>query len=467
MKTKNGLIKNLYYAFGAQGISLILSLLMSMIVPRFLGVVEFGYWQLFLFYAGYVGFCQFGLQDGMYLRLGGKKIEDINLPLIGMQLKISILIQTILGIIAIILFKSIYTDGDRLFIWICTVIYMIVSSLNGYITYVCQAINKIREYSISIIIDKITFIILIIGLIATKERFFEKYVIFFLVGKCVSTIYCIYIGRKIVFTKYYSISKTFKEMWTNVSVGIKLMVANIASMLIIGFSRMIVDRKWGIEEFGKLSFSLSLANFFLLFVSQASMVLFPSLRRVDEQELKRIYIKINRYMIVFLPIAFVFYYPIKILLNLWLPKYSVSVLYLALLLPIIIYDGKMNLLCNTYFKVLRKEKFLLKINSITMILSLILGLVSVYIFNNIICVVISIVIAIAFRSIVSEIYLSRIMNEKITKYLCAEGILIICFMIIAYNLEPIKGMIIYCLIYLIYLVINKQSIKQIFKSLRL
>lgn len=66
---KKSLIRNLIYAFSAQGISLILSVLMSMIVPKLLGVEDYSYWQLFIFYIGYVGFSHFGLTDGIYLRL--------------------------------------------------------------------------------------------------------------------------------------------------------------------------------------------------------------------------------------------------------------------------------------------------------------------------------------------------------------------------------------------------------------
>lgn len=74
MKEKSAFIKNILYAFLAQGIALFLSVLMSLIVPKILGVEQYSYWQLFIFYTGYVGFFHFGLNDGVYLRLGGQKI---------------------------------------------------------------------------------------------------------------------------------------------------------------------------------------------------------------------------------------------------------------------------------------------------------------------------------------------------------------------------------------------------------
>ena len=65
MKKKDGFLKNIIMAFSAQGLSLIISIMMSLVMPYFLGVVDYSYWQLYIFYIGYVGFFHFGLNDRM------------------------------------------------------------------------------------------------------------------------------------------------------------------------------------------------------------------------------------------------------------------------------------------------------------------------------------------------------------------------------------------------------------------
>ena len=62
---------NIFFAFGAQTVSMLMSIMMSLFVPKLLNVTNFGYWQLFIFYYGYVGFFHFGLNDGVYLKYGG------------------------------------------------------------------------------------------------------------------------------------------------------------------------------------------------------------------------------------------------------------------------------------------------------------------------------------------------------------------------------------------------------------
>lgn len=41
------LVTNALVAFSAQGISLVVSFVMSLLVPKVLGVTSYGYWQLF------------------------------------------------------------------------------------------------------------------------------------------------------------------------------------------------------------------------------------------------------------------------------------------------------------------------------------------------------------------------------------------------------------------------------------
>jgi hypothetical protein len=73
----------------------------------------------------------------------------------------------------------------------------------------------------------------------------------------------------------------------------------------------------------------------------------------------------------------------------------------------------MQILCNTYLKVLRKEKVLLLINIISLGFSVGLSSIGAYLLKDINFIIISMVIAIAARNIIAEIYLARNMNLKV------------------------------------------------------
>lgn len=48
--------RNLRVAFTAQIISLVQSCVVTLLLPKFLGVEGYSFWQLFIFYSAYVGF---------------------------------------------------------------------------------------------------------------------------------------------------------------------------------------------------------------------------------------------------------------------------------------------------------------------------------------------------------------------------------------------------------------------------
>ena len=93
--------KNLQFAFLAQLISILINLIMYLLVPKVVGTTNYAYWQLFIFYTNYAGFFHLGLVDGIYLRLGGKKYDELNFNVLGSQLKMMNIIQVIASVIFI------------------------------------------------------------------------------------------------------------------------------------------------------------------------------------------------------------------------------------------------------------------------------------------------------------------------------------------------------------------------------
>lgn len=78
VKDMKGIIKNAFYATSANSLSMLASVLLSFVLPKFVSIVDYGYWQFFILYSGYVGFLHLGFCDGLYLRYGGKKNDSIN-----------------------------------------------------------------------------------------------------------------------------------------------------------------------------------------------------------------------------------------------------------------------------------------------------------------------------------------------------------------------------------------------------
>lgn len=113
-------IKNFSYSLSSNLISLIITTIVILIVPKLIGVKDYGYWQLYLFYTSYVGFLHFGWNDGIYLRYGGKEYKQLNQDLFFSQFWMFVIFQMLVASIIISLSIFFNIDSNRLFIILMT-----------------------------------------------------------------------------------------------------------------------------------------------------------------------------------------------------------------------------------------------------------------------------------------------------------------------------------------------------------
>ena len=425
--SKKHFIQNLAAAFLAQGVALALSFITSLIVPKLLGVAEFGYWQLFLFYITYVGFFHLGLNDGVYLINGGKTRREIDKADILSQFIVGTVAQTSIAVVTVVLSIAFLAGNQRTFVIICSAIYMVVHNAAGYLGYIFQALNETKLYSYSCVVNRLTFLCLLIALLVLKCTMFEPYVLAYCVSEVAALLYCCLHAAFLFKERPEKTVVCLCSVMASIRCGIKLMIANVASSLILGIVRFAVDYSWGIETFGEVSFALSLVNFFLVFVSQVSMVLFPALRKIQHDKLNGIFAQGQCLLSGLLPWAFVLYFPICHILSFWLPQYQNSLYYFALLLPVCLFDGKMNLLGMTFMKVLRKERLLLRINLAAVAASGLLVLLNLAFVRSIELMILGVVFVIVARSIVSETLVRNSLGMPFSKNAIWECLVVAMF----------------------------------------
>lgn len=460
-------MKNLYYTVAANFVTLGISVLLNLFVPKLLGVTEYSYWQLYVFYSSYVGFLHFGWIDGIYLKIGGEDYEKINKREIASQLRYLLIFELILSGIFIICSCIFLPNSVQKVVLILTAIVSVITIIKTFILYILQSTNRIKEYAQLSRNDRYLYVLFIAIYFLIGGRSFFWLINLDILSKLIVTIWSMSFIKDMLSEKVISLKILFPKIMDNINVGSKLMISNIASMLIIGIIRFFVQQKWSIETFGKLSFTLSLSNMFLTFINAIGVVMFPLLRRTNNQKLPQLF-KILRGL--FVPLTYgllLFYVPAKLILSLWLPEYAESLNFMGILFPIVIYEGRMSLLINTYLKTLRKEKTILFVNLITFVVTLLSSLIIIFIVGNLNLTVALILISLGFRCNLAEFLLCKDMRLKVGKYQILESILTIFFIFsnLYFKGSP-KSLLAYGFIYLIYLILMNQKITHSFKEFR-
>ncbi|WP_214824794.1 hypothetical protein [Exiguobacterium sp. s28] len=459
------MLSNISYTVLSNIITLLVSALGVLVVPKLLSIEGYGYWQLYLFYVAYVGFTHLGLNDGIYLKYGGKDYEELNKRIFSTKFYFLVILQIFFVSLIYVITNFYVSNDERRFIWYSISSAMLFTNLTYMLLFILQATNRIKDYAKAIILGKLLFLIFLLILIFfVNNKSFQHIILIDLFSKGLMFFYTIYLCRDIVTSKVTLTVKVIKEVLDNIKIGALLMYSNIASLLIIGIVRFGIEKNWDVATFAKVSLTLSLSSFLMIFINTLSIVIFPLLRRITERELKSIYFVIRDFLMIILLIFLLITYPLMNIFSIWLPKYSDAIKYMAFLLPICIYEGKMSLLVNTYLKTLRKEKVMFKINLISLIFSVCLTTITTLVIKDLTLAVLSITVIFAFRSILSEVVLSSILNVSIAKDIILETFLVIVFVSITWYLNTIPALSIYLMCFSLYLVIKKTSIKSSWKS---
>lgn len=461
MNTKfKNILENITYTFTANILTMLISVIMTLILPKFLGVTDYSYYQLYIFFISYVGFFHFGWIDGIYLKIGGMEYSDLEksnyITQFWMLNALEIVIAAIISIFALFTIKNI----DKSFVMIATSVCGVITILRTYLLFILQSTNRIKEYAKYTRLDRFIYFALVIIFLFLGFNNYKIILYIDIFSKLVALILCVNKMKDIVFGKLNISKNILFEIFENISIGIKLMLANIASTLIIGVIRFGIQRNWDIETFGKISLTLNISNLLMTFINAVAVIMFPLLRREEESNLPRIYTILRNTLMIFLYMMLIFYYPLRLILSAWLPQYEDSLRYMALLFPICIYESKMSMLINTYLKSFRKEKSMLIINTISLILSLIVTIFSVFIFNNLTLAILSIVFLLGFRCVIGELVLTKIMNILIYKDIILETVLTAIFIISSWFINNMFCSIIYTCFYLIYVFIKRKDIKR-------
>lgn len=462
MNTKK-IARDMVFAVFAQGLSTAVSVILTLLLPKVLGVAEFGYWQLFIFYLSYVGFFHFGINDGVYLIHGGETRDALDKKAINSQFLVSIIYQAVISVAVILVALFGPFEAQRQFVIVWIGIILLANNCSFYLGYVFQAVNETALFSFSAALDALAFFAALIILVISGVDSFEPYIIFYTLAKYLRLVYCLYKARDILSAGVLTGSACVKESIESIRVGIKLMFANIVSSLILGVVRFFVDLNWGIEVFSIVSFSLSIAAFFLTFLTQVSMVLFPNLKQLDRHGCSSAFCMMRDILDLLLPAVYILYGPITVVLNWWLPQYARSIQLFAVLFPICVFEGKMDIIGTTFFKVLREEKRLLEVNLATLLFSFACTLFGTFAINSVEFVLFCVVIALAFRCLLSELLIGRTLNVSQSKLSFVSVMLSVGFVITAQVFTPLLTSVIFLFVYSAYLIINKTVLRRVFK----
>ncbi|MBQ7360643.1 MAG: hypothetical protein IJW63_11195 [Lachnospiraceae bacterium] len=459
-------IKNFFRALSANVTRILFTLILTLLLPKILGEQEYGMWQLYLFYVTYACYNSFGWSEGIYLKYGGQDYYKLDKKVIAGQVWGLGIYEVLLTFTVGFFAMTFAPDSMKSYVLMLAFLSAGLDNVRYMLQFLLQCTNRIKEYARIVMVERVLFFSLAILFVLIGSRDYAAFIYSEIVARILSLIYAVYICRDVIFVKMSSFKELTKEAKYLISCGFKLSFANLASQLIIGIVRFAVEWEWGTVVFGKISLTLSMSNMLITCLAAVSVVLFPVLRRMDSEKLKSMYPVMRMVLTVPLYALLLIYIPFRDILVLWLPQYEASLRYLAILFPIFIYEVRTTILNNTYLNTYRKEKYILYVNVVTVLISLCITVVTVGLFKSLDLAVASIVLLVMLKCLLTEIWLRKIVGGGVLKETLQELVLTVVFIVSGWYIGDYRGTAIYAVLYVGYLLLNKKEIVEKFSHLK-
>jgi O-antigen/teichoic acid export membrane protein len=452
--------KSVYFVLVSQVLVLGLGILKTLLIPAVVGINDFAYWQIYVFYVAYVGLFTLGFNDGIYLRYGGVDYGRLD----NGRMRSSIRVYFIYLLVVTALMSSLCLaepDRDKRIVLCLASLNIVLMGMMAVFSFVLQATGRLKRFGVISAIDKILFLVFLLALFVASTKFFIWFVFAELVSKVVALGFMCVSCWELIKGPGSSLDEACAEVKENVTCGLKLMFANLSGMLVLGIGRVVIEH-WGtLQEYAFYAFGVSMTNLALVALTSISVVIYPVLKRLPEGEFLRYYDDANSKLFKFNLLMLGGYFPVVWLITYQLPKYVLVIPYLGLLFVVSVLQSKMQLLNNNFYKALRFEGAMLRANVESLVIALVLSLVLYALHRTAVSIAFAALLTMLYRVFMSERFLRRAVGgagyTNIVLEIGAYGI----FIAITSVLNVMTAFCAYCFVFGIYVFYAKHEFKEL------
>lgn len=430
----NGIIRrgiaNVKYVLLSQLSYYIVTFFTSFLLPGVLGVVPNGYYQVYFFYvSNFVGLAHLGFNDGVLLKYGGYEYENLPQKLFRTMMRMYICMSCV-EIAAVFCLILLEPSPEKRFAFIFAALDILVVNLSALLNYINQATGRIRLYSFIVIAEKAQIIAGLVILLLLHRVDFRAAIALDFAAKAVVLLINVYCTRDLFFGPHLPWRDARGAFADTIRVGVKLMVANLMAMLVMGAGKLLIERFGTVAGFSQYTFAANATGIAMAFISAVGLVLYPVLCRLEKVSLPYYYRRINRLLCAFIFTMMLLYYPLAWVIRVFLPKYTPVLQYLYLLFPVVIMQSKMQLLINNYYESLREEKAMMWANVSAVALFAAVA-VPLYFLHRSVMVVVWVTLGVfVWRCYASEIYLKKRMGIRAHRSMVQELLMAAFFILV-------------------------------------
>ena len=357
---KGGTIGGILLVVSGNAALLTSKILAWLIVPKVLGVIEYGYYKTFTLYLVYAMLLHFGFPDGILLIYGGLDYHKINQNEFRTYTRFFIVFQIIISIL-IIGISLVVCRGMKCYIFCMIGMDALFVNLTTYYKFISQAVMAFKEYTMRNVIQAMMqiFVLCVIALLrwlGILQIDGAAYILSIVLIDAILLIWYMKTYRNITFGKADSLEKQLSKIKNVFKVGILLTASFQISHLIFVLDSQMVEILFDVKIYSLYAFAYSIANMITAIISAVATVMFPSLKRLEIQEAVSKFPGLMAAVAIIVFFLLTAYFPLTIFVMWFLPDYVEALKYLQIIMPGLALSSCINMIIFTYYKVLDQLK---------------------------------------------------------------------------------------------------------------
>ncbi len=315
------LTRGIIDVFSANLISLLLGVVTGFVVPKLLSVESYANIKTYQLYISYMGFLHFGFVDGIYLKYGGAeysiiKKDELKTPYITLAL-----FQIVIAIFALVI--GIFLKDEAFVFFAISVIPL--NMLNFY-KNIYLATGEFKRYkNIQNWNTILTFVMILLILFVFRTNdyrwFFWGYTLVNLVVWIITEIRS---KAATLSLKYFKL----RELSSQIKSGFFLMLGNFSSILLTSIDRWFIKALMDTVAFAEYSFAVSMENLLTVAVTPITTTLYNYFCNNNAKEKVQLG---KRYVTFAAVLIAASAFPVKFVIQYFLPKYNAAILVLMIL----------------------------------------------------------------------------------------------------------------------------------------
>jgi O-antigen/teichoic acid export membrane protein len=368
----SSLAKDMATMSAGTALAAVFNTLLVFLIPRLVSVEDFGYWRLFMLYAGYAGLVQAGFLDGALLRWVGRPIDEFRSEIRASLKFLTLQLLLLLGAAGLLMFWTLRTPAR--FIGLAVLVYAALFNLTALLQYALQGSRQFKPVALSAAAPAGLFLLLTFGWMLRQLPNFRELISFYCLAWAMALVYLWFRVMPLAGPRSKGLAWSLGK--SCVLSGWPIVLASVGFGLVQTADRLVVSWRLPIRDFAQYSLASSAMFVPLTAIAAIYKVFFSHAAALEQDNRARVYRHASRFLLLAWSSLLPYFFVLEVVVRRFLPKYLVALPAAGILLLSVLFLAEIQVLHTSFAYIYGKQRGFLYITVAAMALAFSVGLMT-------------------------------------------------------------------------------------------